>query len=174
MATYAAGATYRLSSGGNPIVFTAQWTPNPTDAYSYAAKGGRGTVPASGSGLDGTTITLANTLSDPGYTFAGWSDGMATYAAGATYRLSSGGNPIVFTALWTPNPTDAYSYAANGGRGTVPASGSGLDGATIALAANTLSNPGYSFTGWSDGTATYSAGDAYTLSSEGNPIVFTA
>ena len=174
-ATYAAGATYTLSSVGNPIVFTAQWTPNPTDEYSYAANGGHGTVPPSGSGLDGTTITLAaNTLSNPGYTFIGWSDGTATYSAGDAYTVSSVGNPIVFTAQWTPNVTDEFSYAANGGHGTVPPSGSGLDGTTITLAANTLSNPGYSFIGWSDGAATYSARANYVLSSQGIPIVFTA
>ena len=74
-----------------------------TDPYSYAAGGGTGSAPASGSGIDGTTITLAaNNFTYPGYTFAGWSDGTNTYPAGATYVLSSGGAPIVFTAQWKP------------------------------------------------------------------------
>ena len=65
-----------------------------TDTYSYAAGTGSGTAPAGGSGLDGTTIVLAaNTFSEPGYTFAGWSDGNATYAAGATYTLASTARP---------------------------------------------------------------------------------
>ena len=65
-----------MSSDGGAIVFTAQWTANATDDYSYAANGGTGTAPASGCGLDGTTITLAaNTFTLPGYTFSGWSDG---------------------------------------------------------------------------------------------------
>ena len=69
-------------------MLTATWTANATDAYSYAAGTGSGTAPAAGSGLDGTTIVLAaNTFSEPGYTFAGWTDGSATYAAGATYTL---------------------------------------------------------------------------------------
>ena len=174
-ATYAAGATYTLSSDGGAIVFTAQWTANATDDYSYAANGGTGTAPAAGSGLDGTTITLAaNTFTLPGYTFSGWSDGSATYAAGATYTLSSDGGAIVFTAQWTANATDDYSYAANGGTGTAPAAGSGLDGTTITLAANTFTLPGYTFSGWSDGSATYAAGATYTLSSDGGAIVFTA
>ena len=58
---------------------TATWTANATDAYSYDAGTGTGSAPAAGSGLDGTTITLAaNTFSEPGYTFAGWNDGAAT------------------------------------------------------------------------------------------------
>jgi uncharacterized repeat protein (TIGR02543 family) len=69
---------------------------------------------------------------------------------------------------------DGYSYAAGGGTGTAPASGSGLDDTTITLAANPFANPGYIFSGWSDGTTTYPAGATYTLGSGGSPIVFTA
>ena len=55
---------------------------------------GTGSAPAAGSGLDGTAVTLAaNTFSDPGHTFAGWSDGSVTYAAGATYTLASAARP---------------------------------------------------------------------------------
>ena len=174
-ATYAAGATYTLASNGSAIVLTATWTANATDAYSYAAGTGSGTAPAAGSGLDGTTIVLAaNTFTEPGYTFAGWSDGNATYAAGATYTLASNGSAIVLTATWTANATDAYSYAAGTGSGTAPAGGSGLDGTTIVLAANTFTEPGYTFAGWSDGNATYAAGATYTLASNGSAIVLTA
>ena len=100
----------------------------------------------------------ANTFSEPGYTFAGWNDGAATYAAGATYTLASNGSAIVLTATWTANATDAYSYDAGTGTGSAPAAGSGLDGTTITLAANTFSEPGYTFAGWNDGAATYAAG----------------
>ena len=132
---------------------------NVNDAYSYNAGTGSGSAPAAGSGLDGTTVTLAaNTFSEPGHTFAGWSDGSVTYAAGATYTLASGGTAIVFTATWTANATDAYSYNAGTGSGSAPAAGSGLDGTTVTLAANTFSEPGYTFAGWSDGSATYAAG----------------
>ena len=173
--TYPAASPYTLSSGGAAIVFTAQWTPNATDGYSYAAGGGTGTAPASSSGLDGTTITLAaNPFTYLGHTFAGWSDGTLSYPAGATYTLSSVGASIVFTAQWTPNATDGYSYAAGGGTGTAPASSSGLDGTTITLAANPFTYLGHTFAGWSDGTLSYPAGATYTLSSVGAPIVFTA
>ena len=79
---------------------------------------------------------------EPGYTFAGWSDGSATYAAGATYTLASNGSAIVLTATWTANATDDYSYAAGTGSGTAPAGGSGLDGTTVVLAPNTFSRAG--------------------------------
>ena len=169
--TYGAGATYTLSSGGNAIVFTAQWTANPNDGYSFNAAGGAPT-PASGSGLDGTTITLPGAPTRAGYTFTGWSNGTTTFGASSTYTLSSAGGAIVFTAQWTPNATDAYSFNAAGGAPT-PAAGSGLNGTTITLpTAPTLA--GYAFAGWNDGTTTYGAGATYTLSSGGNAIVFTA
>ena len=50
-----------------------------------------------------------------GYAFAGWNDGTTTYGAGATYTLSSGGSPIVFTAQWGANATDDYSFNTAGG-----------------------------------------------------------
>ena len=74
-----------MASNGSAIVLTATWTANASDAYSYAPGTGSGTAPAGGSGLDGTTIVLPPTPSLAGYTFAGWSDGNATYGAGATY-----------------------------------------------------------------------------------------
>ena len=168
---YAAGATYTLSSGGTPIVFTAQWTANATDNYSFSAAGGTPT-PASGSGLNGTTITLPTAPTRAGYTFTGWNTGTTTYGAGATYTLSSGGNAIVFTAQWAANATDKYSFNTAGGAPT-PTAGSGLDGTTITLPTGpTLA--GYTFAGWNDGTTTYGAGATYTLSSDGGAIVFTA
>jgi uncharacterized repeat protein (TIGR02543 family) len=169
--TYSAGATYTLSSGGSAIVFTAKWSANPSDGYSFNAAGGMPT-PSSGSGLDGTTITLPGAPTRAGYTFSGWSNGTTTYSAGATYTLSSGGTPIGFTAEWTANTTDAYSFNAMGGAPT-PGSGSGLDGTTITLP-GAPTRAGYTFSGWSNGTTTYSAGATYTLSSGGTAIVFTA
>ncbi len=170
--SYAPGNTFSMPAAG--VTLYAIWTANINDAYSYAPGTGSGSAPAAGSGLDGTTVTLAaNTFSDPGHTFAGWSDGSVTYAAGATYTLASGGTPIVLTAQWAPI-NDAYSYAPGTGSGSAPAAGSGLDGTTVTLAANTFSDPGHTFAGWSDGSVTYAAGATYTLASGGTPIVLTA
>ena len=155
-AGYSFNGWFTASSGGSAltspytvigsVTLYAQWTANATDRYSYAAGAGSGTAPASGSGLDGTTITLAaNTFSDPGYTFAGWSDGTKAYAAGAAYLLSSGGGSITFTAQWTPNSTDILTFDSGGG--SAVGSLSGLDGTTITLPA-APTRAGYSFDGW--------------------------
>jgi uncharacterized repeat protein (TIGR02543 family) len=103
--TYAAGATYTLSSGGASIVFTAQWTSNAPqyvmDYFSYSDPS-LGVVPQNGIGIDNTPITLAAAPARSGYTFAGWSDGTNTYAAGSSYTLQSAGNAITLTAEWAP------------------------------------------------------------------------
>jgi hypothetical protein len=87
------------------------------DDVTYSAGTGSGTPPASTSGLDGTSLTLPTPsgLSDPGYSFSGWNDGTATYAAGASYELSSGGAPITLTAQWTPLVPSITSLSASSG-----------------------------------------------------------
>ena len=169
--SYPAGATYTLSSDGAAIVLTAQWNANATDDYSFNTVGGSPT-PSSGSGLDGTTITLPGAPTRAGYSFNGWSDGTLSYPAGATYTLSSDGAAIVLTAQWNANATDDYSFNTVGGSPT-PSSGSGLDGTTITLP-GAPTRAGYSFNGWNDGTLSYPAGATYTLSSDGAAIVLTA
>ena len=155
-----------VSDSGVPSV-TITWASN-SDDYSYTANGGTGTAPASGTGPDGTTITLAaDTFSYPGYIFAGWSDGTATYAAGGTYTLSSGGTPIVFTAQWSENPNDTVAFNSDGGAAV--SSISGPDGGSIALPPGTY--PGYSFEGWfttaSGGNEVGGAGSSYTVPAGG-------
>ena len=69
--TYGASSPYTLSSGGKPIVFTAQWSAA-MDNYSFNTAGGSPT-PTAGAGSNGTTITLPAAPTQAGYTFAGWS-----------------------------------------------------------------------------------------------------
>jgi uncharacterized repeat protein (TIGR02543 family) len=50
-------------------------------------------------------VASAAGITRSGYTFTGWSDGAATYHAGATYTVRSGG--VTFTAQWklaSPKP----------------------------------------------------------------------
>ena len=103
------GASYSPTAS---LTLDAQWTAIPTDVYSYAPGGGTGSAPASGLGLDGTTITLvANTFTRAGYGFAGWNDGTTTHAGGASYALASDGGAIVFTAQWTAEVPSALPEA---------------------------------------------------------------
>ena len=95
--TYSPGDS--LSLTGNVTLF-AQWTDNATNTVTYNSQGGSSV--SSGSGLQGTSLTLASAPTYAGHTFAGWntlSNGTGTpYAAGASYTLA--GNVTLF-AQWT-------------------------------------------------------------------------
>ena len=146
------------------------WTANPTITITFNSEGGNAVSTATG--LQGTTITLPAAPTYAGYTFNGWfSAASGGTALTSPYTLTTS---TTLYAQWTANATDTYSFAAGGGTGSAPASGSGLDGTTVTLPANTFAYPGHTFTGWSDGTLSYPAGTTYLLSSAGAAIVFTA
>ena len=97
------GTTYQpggsLSLTGDVTLF-AQWTDNATNTVTYNGQGG--STPSSGSGLQGTSLTLASAPTYAGHTFAGWntlSNGTGTsYAAGDTYTLAG---DVTLFAQWT-------------------------------------------------------------------------
>jgi uncharacterized repeat protein (TIGR02543 family) len=102
--TYAVGDRYPATGGvTGPVTLTAAWNPN-TQAITYAAgTGGSGTGPTTPATVlyDATFTTPANTFIRTGHTFAGWSDGTTTYAAGALYPASGGvTGPVTLTATW--------------------------------------------------------------------------
>ena len=132
-ATGGAQASTSYTLAGNVTLY-AQWTAA-TDNYSYNAAGGTPT-PAAGSGLNGTSITLASAPTRAGYVFDDWSDGSANYAASISYPLSSEGAAIVFTAQWTANATG----------GGPPLSGTTLDQTSPTSGVTTSDNSG-TFTG---------------------------
>ena len=148
----------------------AQWSANATDTLTFNSEGG--SAVSSESGLAGTTVTLPSAPTLAGYTFNGWF-AAPTGGSALTSPYTLAGSVTLY-AQWSANATDTYSYTANGGSGTVPAAGSGLDGTAITLAANPFTYPGHTFTGWSDGTLSYPAGSTYLLSSVGAPILFSA
>ncbi len=163
--SYAAGATYSANAA---MTLYAVWTAN-TQTISYAAgTGGAGSAPSSPTSVSygGTFTTPANTYSRTGHTFAGWSDGSSTYAAGATYPASGTVSAnVTLTATWTAN-TQTISYAAGtGGTGSAPSSPTSVSyGGTFTTPANTYSRTGHTFAGWSDGSSTYAAGATYPAS----------
>ena len=130
-----------------PVIYTVTWDYN----------GGSGTPATS-------TITYNSSLSIPtptktGYTFTGWSDGTKTYTSNFVYIYTS---DKTFTAQWSLNSyTATWNY--NGGSGT-PATTSINYNATLSIP-TTPTRTGYTFTGWSDGTTTYTSNFTYNYTS---------
>ena len=170
------GSNYILGSGsftlGNAdVTLYAQWTINSYNVSYNANSATSGTVPAGGSYVFNSTVTVASnsgSLSRTGYTFAGWntaSNGSGSSYTAGTGTFVMGAANVVLYAKWTVN-TYSVSYNANGATsGTAPASANYNFGSTVTLAGNTgsLARTGYTFNGWN--TASNGTGSNYTAGS---------
>ena len=144
--SYALGATY---TGTADLTLYPTWL-GATKTITYAAgTGGSGSAPSTPTSVAyGSTFTTpANTYSQTGYTFAGWSDGTNVYTAGATYPSSGTVTTnVTLTATWYLSSL-AVTYDSNGGSSV--ASGSTVIGGSIATAPTPTTKSNYTFAGWS-------------------------
>ena len=166
-ATYTVGSTYPSSGTvSETVTLTALWSPE-TFTVSYA-NGGHGSgspayVPTQLNYGDTFTLPANGYTPNVGYNFVGWSDGSATYTVGSTYPATGTvSSNVSLTALWQLETfTVTYAPGAHGS-GTAPASQTVNYGDTFTVEGNTFAgNSGYSFNGWSDGSATYTVGSRY-------------
>jgi len=127
-------------------------------SVTYVSGGGTGSVPTQGNVNFASTFSVAaNSLTKPGYTFAGWSNATTTVQPGTNNYTMPAAN-VTLTALWTPNATDTLVFNSNAPTGTTLtgtpsiASTTGLDGVTIASSSfatvGTMAVTGYTFAGW--------------------------
>jgi len=163
-ALYAAGATYTFGAGN--VTFTAQFSLNGYTQISYSlGANGAGSVPTQPSVLEGTLITIASgaQVTRANYAFAGWSDGSALYQPGDSYLVGPEASPVTFAPSWTSGYNVTYSTGS--GFGVAPVDPVGrITGSTFAVAsASSVFRQGFTFTGWSDGTAVLQPGASYTV-----------
>ena len=165
--TYASGASYTMPS--EDVTLTAQWIKKTFLAFDLG--GGTGTAPEVVKELRGTVVTLPDQsgFDRTDHVFNGWSDGTDTYSAGASYTMPS--EDVTLTAQWIEKRF--LTFTIDGGEGTVPVTIKDIPGAVVTLpTAEGFSKPKHTFVGWSDGSATYGAGDSYTVGDGG--VEFTA
>lgn len=87
-----------------------------TVTYAAGETAATGTAPVQADVAEGSEFTVAdNTFVNPGYTFAGWTEGKTFYEAGASYRV--GKQNVTLTAKWLENDTFSVSYAPGAGGG---------------------------------------------------------
>jgi uncharacterized repeat protein (TIGR02543 family) len=174
---YAVGSSYETASA---LTLFARWSAvNYTVTYANSGAG-TGTLPSQASQTIGQTFTLASGagLTNPGFTFTGWSDSTNNYVAGESYTVGSAN--ITLTAIWTALQY-LVMYTANGGGGNVPTEPTHSNGETFTVASGSgLTKNGYTFGGWSHGATTYAAGSTFTMSTanvtlvaQWTPLVFT-
>ncbi|MBW4078067.1 MAG: hypothetical protein HIU84_06090 [Acidobacteria bacterium] len=179
---YSDGASYAFSAD---ITFYAQWTAVPTTTtpstvttvsppisgptnlvINFDSDGATGTVnPVSLSPGASIALPLAATLSDPGFTFAGW----FTSAVGGQL-LGQGGATLTPSlsetafAQWVADASATLSFSSNQGNGTVEQI-LGADGAVVTVSGSKgMVRSGYVFSGWN--TAANASGSNYAIGSQ--------
>ena len=165
-ALYAAGSTYTFSAAD--VTLTAQFSLNGYTQINYSLGiNGAGALPTQSSKLEGNTIIVASGagITRANYAFAGWSDGTATYQPGDVYLVGPEAAPVTFVPSWTSGYN--VSYSTGSGFGIAPVDPVGrITGSTFTVAsAATVSRQGFTFTGWSDGSAIVAPGATYTVAS---------
>lgn len=153
-----------------PVTLYAQWLAQPTFTISFVSNG-VATGLSSLQGLVGSAVSIpvTDTLSLPGYTFAGWNT--AADGSGVTYVVGQSVAPtssLILYAQWRAVPTVVISFNLNGASGSMtPLSGSAASTVTLP-GASVLSRPGYRFAGWaataSGATSRFAGGQSITLS----------
>lgn len=167
--TYAAGANY--PAGSTAVSLAAQWAVNTLTVTLDARNGSPATTI--------TTQTDAQISAEPaaptrtGYSFAGWFTG-ANGGSRITFPYAHGQtSDFTLYAQWTGLP-QTVTYLAGTGSGTPPTQADAVSGGSFVVAdASLLSKTGYTFAGWSDGTATYQPGGTYTVGTSGITLTAT-
>jgi uncharacterized repeat protein (TIGR02543 family) len=164
---YAVNASYSANANLN---LYAKWTPV-ARTVTYAGTKTSGDLPAQLTNKyigETFTVSSASGFARTGFAFTGWSDGTNTYAAGATYTISS--TDVTLTAQWA-GVSYSITYLANGGSGTLPAQSNLSNGETFTVGANSLNKTGYSFVAWNDGSANYAPGATYTMTAANTSLI---
>ena len=191
--SYTDGELYSFSAD---LALYAQWTPVPTTTttttttttlttvttgspprsspidlvISFESDGATGVVSPFPFAL-GTSVVLpaAESLSNPGFTFAGWFTssvgGQMLGQAGTTLTPSVS---VTAFAQWTADPPATLSFSSNEGKGTVSEI-LGANGSVVTVSGSKgLERLGYVFTGWNTSAnasgSSYAIGSLFTLS----------
>lgn len=152
--------------GTSNITLTALWSAFYTVTYSEGL--GSGTPPTDADTYrtgDGFELLSGIGIERSNFAFNGWSDGTTTYQPTEIYTV--GTSNLTLTAQWVPVYTISYTQDRGPAGGTPPTEYlSYRTGNTFTvLSGSTLTNPGFTFTGWNDGTRTFQAGATYTVGS---------
>jgi uncharacterized repeat protein (TIGR02543 family) len=133
---------------------------------TFNSNGGTGSMSPQTTNVP-TALTL-NTFSRTGYSFSSWNtlaNGTGTvYANGATYSFAA---DITLYAQWSAFPNHTVTFNSNGGTGSMSPQ---IANVPTALALNTFTRTGYSFSGWNtaaNGSGTsYANGAIYSFASD--------
>jgi len=129
---------------------------------------------------NGSLVNYTGNWKIGGTTVANWPNAGNGYFTGSighafVYHRALSASEItsMYTAEQAPYTPLAIAFANGGGTGTLPTATSALPSNSYTLPVSALTRAGYYFSGWNDGTSTYSAGSSYTMPASGS-VTFTA
>lgn len=132
--TLAHGGKYKLTAGGNSVIFTLPSDNNTTYTISSGANNGQITVtPSSGdaynvsvTGLGSAAYTSAGAYASSGHTHtttiadaASGDTNQKTLAFGGKYKLTAGGTNYIFTMPSNPNTNTTYTISSGDSSGEI-------------------------------------------------------
>ena len=110
---------------------------------TYSLSGGAGNAPTQPEVVSGSSFVVAGSPSRSGYTFEGWSDGVALFQPGSNYSV--GESAVTLTAIWSQS---SYSVTFSSTGGSAVPSISFVSGGSLS-APTPPTRAGYTFAGWS-------------------------
>jgi uncharacterized repeat protein (TIGR02543 family) len=158
--------------GSSDDTLYAIWTVNASHTVTFNQNCTAANDPMSAQTIvEGLTTALsANTYTNAGHSFSGWSEtanGAVKYQNRGNYTMGSANDTLY--AIWTVNASHTVTFNQNCTAPNDPMSAQTIvEGLTAALSANTYTNAGYSFSGWSesaDGAVKYQDKGNYTMGS---------
>lgn len=149
---------YYMIPLADSITLTADWSPI-SHQINYSVAGGTSTTPSQADVSTDGSFIVAPAATRPGYIFDGWSDGLNVYQPGDVYSVAI--DAVTLTAQWSVI-THKVTYVLANGSGTTPTQAdTPTDGSFSVAVAPTRA--GFTFAGWTDGTAVYQAGGQYVV-----------
>ena len=119
-----------------------------------------GTVSGShGAILAGTQATIVATPKQ-GYRFVGWYAGETLVSENASHAFAMGNDDLNYVARFAPNPYNLIVQSESAAKGSVSDSSGTYDYGEAVLV-EAFANPGYTFSGWYDGSSLVSSGNPF-------------
>ena len=152
---------YYLVPLDTSTTLTAIWSAN-SNTVTYDLNGGSSSLPTQADVVTAGTFTTAATPERAGYSFVGWSDGVANTGASTSYTM--GAANITLTAQWSALP-HTITYDLEGGSGSTPTQADVVTAGTFTTATTPVRTY-WTFNGWSDGATTTPASTLYTVGTQ--------
>ncbi len=140
------------------VTLYAQWRKLPVVKYDDNVAAETITMPAETAFHPGDSVTVQFVATDirTGYDFTGWKDSSGTlYTPTGTSTFTMPDTDVTLSAQWTKLPVVKYDDGVSSATISVPAQQAYHEGDNVTVNFTVGTRSGWRFTGWTDGSTTY-------------------